>query len=131
MTTIEVRTRKREELVDITEEVRKGVAEAGAMKGACIVFVPHTTAAVTINEGADPDVREDILASLRHLVPDAFPWRHGEGNSPAHVKACLVGSSVTILIGEGGPRLGTWQSVYLCEFDGPRRREVHIAIIPG
>ncbi len=92
----------------------------------CTIYVPHTTAGVTINENADPDVRQDMLLALNSLVPDSLPYRHAEGNSPAHVKASLMGSSVQVIIQEGRLVLGTWQGIYLCEFDGPRRRRVFV-----
>jgi len=128
MDTIEVRTKKREEIIDVTAEVARLAAAAGRRNGICTVFVPHTTAGVTINENADPDVKADLLMALRKAVPDVLPYAHGEGNSPAHVKASLVGSSVSILIEDGRLRLGTWQGICLCEFDGPRTRKVWVKI---
>ncbi len=118
-------------MVDLTSMIGALIAASGIENGLCTVFVPHTTAAVTINENADPDVREDLLAALRRAVPDGAPYRHGEGNSPAHVKASLVGSSVTVIVEGGRLRLGTWQGVQLCEFDGPRARKVWVRIIEG
>jgi secondary thiamine-phosphate synthase enzyme len=129
MDTIEVRTKKREEIIDLTGEVSRIVAAAGRKDGACLVFVPHTTAGVTINENSDPDVKTDILMTLRAFVPDALPYAHAEGNSPAHVKASLVGSSVTIIVEDGRLQLGTWQGICLCEFDGPRTRHVWVKVI--
>ncbi len=126
MRTIEVKTQAREELLDITARVREELASAGLKDGICHVFVPHTTAAVTINENADPSVKEDILMALRKIVPDSLPYRHSEGNSPAHVKACLIGSSIKVIIEEGQLALGTWQGIFFCEFDGPRSRNVFI-----
>lgn len=131
MKTLDIRTNAREEMVDMTPKIEALVAASGIDNGLCAVFVPHTTAGVTINENADPDVREDILAALRRAVPDGLPYRHGEGNAPAHVKASLVGSSVTVIVEGGRLRLGTWQGVQLCEFDGPRARKVWIEIIKG
>ncbi len=131
MKTLEIRTNAREEMVDLTPKIGALVASSGVANGLCTVFVPHTTAAVTINENADPDVREDLLAALGRAVPDGVPYRHGEGNSPAHVKASLVGSSVTVIVEGGRLRLGTWQGVQLCEFDGPRARKVWVRIIEG
>ncbi len=128
MHTIEVRTRKREEIVDITEQVVEIAAESGRSEGVCTVFVPHTTAGVTINENADPDVKTDILMTLGKAVPDSLPYAHGEGNSPAHVKASLVGSSVTVIVEDGRLQLGTWQGICLCEFDGPRTRKVWVTV---
>jgi secondary thiamine-phosphate synthase enzyme len=94
-----------------------------------VVYVPHTTAAITINENADPTVRQDILMALRKAVPDSLPYDHSEGNSPAHVKSSLVGASVTLLVEDGRMVLGTWQGIFFCEFDGPRRRRVHVKIL--
>ena len=116
-------------MIDLTPEIEASVAASGVENGLCTVFVPHTTAGITVNENADPDVREDLLAALRRAVPDSAPYRHGEGNSPAHVKATLVGSSVTVIVEGGRLRLGTWQGIQLCEFDGPRARKVWITII--
>jgi secondary thiamine-phosphate synthase enzyme len=126
MRTIEVRTQAREELVDITARVREELVSSGVKDGICHVYVPHTTAAVTINENADPSVKEDILMTLRKIVPDSLPYRHSEGNSPAHVKASLIGSSVKVIIEKGQLSLGTWQGIFFCEFDGPRNRRVFI-----
>jgi secondary thiamine-phosphate synthase enzyme len=128
MKAIEIATRQREELIDITAEVQAAVRASAVKTGVCLVFVPHTTAAVTINENADPDVKADILMALRKFVPDNLPWKHAEGNSPAHVKASLVGSSVQVIVEDGRLRLGTWQGITFCEFDGPRRRTVFIEI---
>ncbi len=126
MRTIEVKTQAREELVDITARVREELVSSGVKDGICYVYVPHTTAAVTINENADPSVKEDILMALRKIVPDSLPYRHSEGNSPAHVKASLTGSSIKVIIDEGQLVLGTWQGIFFCEFDGPRSRSVFI-----
>lgn len=126
MRTIEVKTQAREELVDITARVREELVSSGVKDGICYVYIPHTTAAVTINENADPSVKEDILMALRKIVPDSLPYRHSEGNSPAHVKACLIGSSIKVIIDEGQLALGTWQGIFFCEFDGPRSRNVFI-----
>ena len=127
----EVRTSAREQMVDITERVRDAVARAGTASGRALVFCPHTTAGITINEAADPDVAADILAGLSRLVPPAGPWRHAEGNSDAHIKATLVGSSVEVPVAEGRPVLGTWQGVFFCEFDGPRTRSVSVTVHVG
>jgi secondary thiamine-phosphate synthase enzyme len=124
-----VKTRAQTELVDITAEVEKRVAESGARQGLCLVYVPHTTAGVTINENADPSVRIDLLMVLNQIVPWRADYRHLEGNSPAHVKSTLVGSSQTIAIAGGRLVLGTWQGIFFCEFDGPRSRKVHVRII--
>jgi len=125
----EIRTSKGEEIVDITARVREAVRASGLADGLAVVFVPHTTAGVTINENADPDVKADILMTLRKAVPDSLPYAHGEGNSPAHVKSSLVGSSVTVVIEGGKLQLGTWQGICLCEFDGPRTRQVWVKIL--
>jgi len=129
MDTIEVRTRKREDLVDLTREIGEIAAASGRREGLCLVFVPHTTAGVTINEHADPDVKADILMTLGRIVPDSLPYAHAEGNSPAHVKASLVGSSVSVIVEDGRLKLGTWQGIFLCEFDGPRTRQVRVKIV--
>jgi secondary thiamine-phosphate synthase enzyme len=128
MNTIEIRTRTREEFVDLTAEVERSVAVSGVPSGICVVTVPHTTAGITVNENADPDVRADMAMVLRKIVPDTFPYAHGEGNSPAHVKAALVGSSVTLLVEGGRLKLGTWQGVFFCEFDGPRTRQAWVRV---
>ena len=112
-----------EGFIDITGQVRKIVAAGKVQNGLCQIFVPHTTAGVTINENADPDVVTDMLAALNRMVPD-LPYLHGEGNSPAHVKSSLVGCSLTVPIMEGRLCLGTWQGIYFCEFDGPRQRRL-------
>ena len=126
-----VRTRSRTEFVDITGQIAKIVQESRVSGGMAIVFVPHTTAAVTVNENADPSVQHDILADLNRLIPFAGPYQHTEGNSAAHIKSSLVGPSETLLIENGRPVLGTWQGVYFCEFDGPRTRKVWVKIIPA
>jgi secondary thiamine-phosphate synthase enzyme len=131
MKTLDIGTNAREEMVDLTPKIEAAVAASGVENGLCTVFVPHTTAGITINENADPDVREDILAALRRAVPEGVLYRHGEGNSPAHIKASLVGSSVTVIVEGGRLRLGTWQGIQLCEFDGPRARKVWVKIVKG
>ncbi|HUU57920.1 MAG TPA: secondary thiamine-phosphate synthase enzyme YjbQ [Phycisphaerae bacterium] len=129
-TTFDVRTHGRDEFIDITRRVADAVREAGVAEGVVTVYVPHTTAGVTINENADPDVVHDVLAALDQAVP----WRqgfyeHGEGNSAAHVKSSLVGCSTTIPIQGGRMMLGTWQGVYFCEFDGPRTRRTVVTVM--
>jgi secondary thiamine-phosphate synthase enzyme len=124
-----VKTSSQFEMLDITGQIRGIIREAGIVSGLCYVFVPHTTAAVTINENADPDVPRDIISILDRLIPLHGPYRHGEGNSAAHVKASLVGASETILIENGQPVLGTWQSIFFCEFDGPRVRKAFVKVI--
>ena len=128
--TIKVRSRVREELVEFTDEVRARLRESGAREGLCALFVRHTTAGLTVNENADPDVPRDMLHALRTLVPQhGMGFRHGEGNSDAHLKASLVGPSVTVPFSGGELLLGRWQGIFLCEFDGPRTREVVLSVI--
>ncbi len=127
----EVPTRSSVEFVDITAHVAESVAESGVEEGLCYVFCPHTTAGITINENADPDVRRDMIHALERIVSRDDPaYRHAEGNSGAHVKASLMGFSVTVPVVGGHPVLGTWQGIYLCEFDGPRRRQVTLTVMP-
>ena len=124
-----VATHSRSEMVDITGLVREAVGASGVRDGICQVFVPHTTAGVTINENADPDVKEDLIGALDRIVPWRNNYRHMEGNSAAHLKASLMGFSALIPVSEGRLVLGTWQCVYFCEFDGPRKRNVVIQTI--
>ena len=126
---INVKSRARTEFVDITEKVQAVVKEAGAVSGICFLYVPHTTAAVTINEGADPSVQRDIQALLNRLVPFEGDYHHREGNSSAHIKASVIGISESVLIDDGRLVLGTWQSIFFCEFDGPRHRRVALKFI--
>lgn len=126
-----VQTSVRSELVDITREVTTAVRESGLEEGVVIVYVPHTTAGVTINENADPSVRADIVMALERLVPRDLPFTHLEGNADAHVKASLMGSSVTIPLSTGRLQLGTWQGIFFAEFDGPRHRRVLVSTQPG
>lgn len=126
--TIDVPSRSRQEMIDITAEVAQAVRRAGVDSGLCLVTIPHTTAGVTINENADPSVRRDILMVLERMVPDSLPYTHGEGNSPAHVKASLMGSSAQVVICGGELKLGTWQGIFFCEFDGPRSRKVGVTV---
>lgn len=128
MKQISVSTRSRTEMVDITSQVQKAVAESGIPDGVCCVYVPHTTAGVTINENADPSVAEDILTELNKVIPFDDNYKHREGNAAAHIKASVVGSSETILVERGRLLLGTWQGVFFCEFDGPRNRRVLINV---
>jgi secondary thiamine-phosphate synthase enzyme len=125
---IDVRTSARNQFVDITRKVQDVVTASGLSDGACIVHVPHTTAGITINENADPDVTRDIIDTLNRLVPQSASYRHVEGNSDAHVKASLMGFSVTVLVEKGQLMLGTWQGIYFCEFDGPRSRHVLVKV---
>jgi secondary thiamine-phosphate synthase enzyme len=126
--TIEVPTSSRSQMVDITGRVREAVRQSGVSGGICIVYVPHTTAGVTVNESADPAVAADILEHLAKLVPQGR-YRHREGNADSHIKAGIMGFSLTLIIRGGDLALGTWQGVFLCEFDGPRRRQVWIKVI--
>jgi len=119
-----VSTSKTMQLVDITAKAQEAVTESAVRDGTCHLFNPHTTAGLTINEGADPAVQDDIIAAFRKIVPFGLPYQHLEGNSPAHVMASLVGSSVMVFIEDGRLRLGTWQKIFFCEFDGPRSRKV-------
>ncbi|MGQ0636334.1 MAG: secondary thiamine-phosphate synthase enzyme YjbQ [Planctomycetaceae bacterium] len=129
MQTTSIRTREREQFVEITGEVQRLVAAAGVQSGTVTVYVPHTTAGVTINENADPDVPHDMLLTLKRLIPKDSPgYRHGEGNSDSHVKASLMGSSCLVLVEQGRLVLGRWQGVFLCEFDGPRDRTVQVQV---
>jgi secondary thiamine-phosphate synthase enzyme len=127
--TLTVKTHKRVELVDITRQVQKAITNHGIDSGLCMVYVPHTTAAVTINESADPDVARDIVMALDRLVPADLPFRHGEGNSDAHVKSSLLGASELVAVKGGRLVLGTWQGLFFCEFDGPRTRRCHIHLL--
>jgi secondary thiamine-phosphate synthase enzyme len=129
--TLSVRTNSRIEMVDITRKIQEQVKESGVTEGVCHIFVAHTTAGLTINENADPSVQSDIIMVLNKIISDRESYRHSEGNSPAHIKASLMGPNLTILVADGGLLLGTWQGVYLCEFDGPRTRKVHIKIMAG
>lgn len=131
MKELSLHTGSRFEMIDITAKVQKAISEEKIESGICLVYTPHTTAAVTINENADPDVSRDILAALDRAVPLSANYRHAEGNSAAHVKSSLVGASELVIIEKGRIVLGTWQSIFFCEFDGPRSRKVFISIIAG
>ena len=126
---LSVKTSSRVELVEITHLVQKAVSESKVKSGLCIVYVPHTTAAVTINENADPSVRYDIIAELNKVIPFDDNYSHLEGNSAAHIKASIIGSSETLLVEGGSLVLGTWQGIYFCEFDGPRQRKVMVKLM--
>jgi len=126
--TIPISTGSRTEFIDVTGKVRQVVKESGVKDGTCTVYVPHTTAAVTINENADPSVRRDVLASLNKLIPFDADYSHSEGNSAAHIKASIIGGSETIIVVDGRLALGTWQGIYYCEFDGPRRRTLLVQV---
>lgn len=121
-----VDSRRQTEMLDITDRVQRRLADSDIGAGLCMIYVPHTTAAVTINENADPSVRDDILMVLNQMVPWQANYRHMEGNSPAHVKATLVGASETVAVENGRLVLGRWQGIFFCEFDGPRSRKVHL-----
>ena len=125
-----VRTTSHAQFVNIDAEINRILAKSGVSNGVCRVFVPHTTAGVTINENADPDVVSDIIASLDRLVPWNNNYAHSEGNSAAHIKSAMLGSSQTVFVQHGAMALGTWQSVFFCEFDGPRTRQVWVEITP-
>ena len=128
--TLTVRTSHRNEMLDVTDRLEKIVRSHGVVDGMLIAYVPHTTAAVTINENADPDVRHDMLKKLSTLIPkEESYYQHGEGNSDSHVKTSLIGNSATVLIERGRLVLGRWQGVYFCEFDGPRQREMHVKLV--
>jgi secondary thiamine-phosphate synthase enzyme len=126
---LSVKTRKRTELIDITSDINQVIQKSGTDQGLCMIYVPHTTAAVTINESADPSVKSDILMVLNQIIPWEANYRHLEGNSPAHIKSTLVGSSELIAIENGRLILGTWQGIFFCEFDGPRTRKVDVRIV--
>ena len=129
MQTFQVRTSTRTEFIDVSRPVQEAVRKAGVEDGICIIFVPHTTAAVTINENADPSVVQDMIMALNQIVPFQVPYRHREGNSPAHIQASLVGCSKIVFVQSGKLVLGTWQGIFFCEFDGPRNRQVHVKVV--
>lgn len=126
-----VKTRSRTELIDITSDVSQLVRKSGIEAGLCLLYVPHTTAAVTINESADPSVKSDIMMILNQIVPWEAKYRHMEGNSPAHVKSTMVGASELVAVENGSLVLGTWQGIFFCEFDGPRTRKIHVRLLKG
>lgn len=129
--TLHISTHTQTEFVDITSQVQQIVKNSGVQQGVCFVYVPHTTAAVTINEHADPSVQKDILMEMNKIVPFQDNYMHYEGNSAAHIKASVFGNSATIFIEEHALVLGTWQGIYFCEFDGARRRKAYVKIISG
>ncbi|MBN2168380.1 MAG: YjbQ family protein [Actinobacteria bacterium] len=131
METLNVRTSSRTDFKDITREIASAISKTGVIEGACMVYIPHTTAGVTINENADPAVMHDMETILDRLIPWTGSYRHSEGNSAAHAKSTLVGQSVLIPVQGGRLVLGTWQGIYFCEFDGPRTRRVHISSLQG
>ncbi len=127
--TVQIQTGARTEFIDITDKVQDVIRESKAREGICYLFVPHTTAAITINENADPSVRQDIVMELNKVIPFDDQYRHIEGNSAAHIKASVIGFSETVFIESGTLLLGTWQGIYFCEFDGPRSRKLHVKVI--
>ncbi len=127
---ITIRTKSKTETIDITDRLSQLLQSSKIEDGLLVVFVPHTTAAVTVNENADPSVQQDILSELNQLVPFSGPYQHAEGNSAAHIKCTLLGPSQTLFVQRGRLALGTWQGVYFCEFDGPRSRKLWVKIIP-
>ncbi len=129
METLRVKTGRRTQLVDVTAAVERVVKGAGVASGVCYVYVPHTTAGVTINEHADPDVASDLEGVFDRLVPHAGPYRHSEGNTDSHAKAVMVGASQAILVQDGKLLLGRWQGIFLCEFDGPRERKIFVKVV--
>lgn len=131
MTTIRVSSRHQVEMIDISSQVARVINETGIRDGLVTLFVPHTTAAVTINENADPAVQSDLVMELNKIIPFEDGYRHLEGNSAAHLKSTLVGASETLILKDGALQLGTWQGIYFCEFDGPRRRQLHIQVLAG
>jgi secondary thiamine-phosphate synthase enzyme len=128
MVKLRLRTSRREEALDVTERVRRAIAESGVREGTCTVFAPHTTCAIAVNEGHDPAVMDDFLNHIRELVPREAGFEHAEGNSDSHIKALLVGPSVTVPITAGALTLGQWQAIFMCEFDGPRERSLWVSV---
>jgi len=128
MQTFSVKTASRDQMLDITDSVREAVRASGVTDGICLIYCPHTTAGLTINENADPNVIRDLIAIFDRLVPWEAGYRHAEGNSAAHAKSALVGCSARVIVQDGRCVLGTWQSIFFCEFDGPRTRKVHVHI---
>jgi secondary thiamine-phosphate synthase enzyme len=131
MQTLMVKTDRRTQLVDVTAQVQQLVSAAKVSKGTCYLYVPHTTAGIAINECADPDVARDIEGALDRLVPKSGPYRHSEGNSDAHIKSVLVGGTQIVFVEESHLALGRWQGIFLCEFDGPRERKLHVKVVAG
>jgi secondary thiamine-phosphate synthase enzyme len=127
--TVQVKSSRRTDFIDITHSVQEVIQKSGVGEGVCHLFIPHTTAAVTINENADPSVTRDILMMLNKLIPSEDDYRHLEGNSPAHIKSSLLGCSETVLVESGKLVLGTWQGIFFCEFDGPRSRKVYVKVV--
>ena len=126
-----VKTSSRVEMVDITHEVEEAVRKSGVSSGLCVLFVPHTTAGITINENADPSVKDDMIKEINKIVPFEDNYRHSEGNSAAHIKSTLYSPSLTVIIENSNLVLGTWQGIYFCEFDGPRQRKLYVKVVEG
>jgi secondary thiamine-phosphate synthase enzyme len=126
---LQVKTSKQIEFMNITRSIQEAVSKAGVEEGICFIFIPHTTAAITINENADPSVSQDMIMELNQIVSMEGPYQHREGNSPAHVKASLMGFSQTVFVESGKLVLGTWQGIFFCEFDGPRNRKVQVKVV--
>ena len=122
---------QREDFFNITPQVRESITKSGVISGIAVIYCPHTTAGITVNENADPDVAHDLLIGLSKAFPDRAEFRHGEGNSAAHLKASAMGSSATVIVENGKPLLGTWQGIYFCEFDPPRNRKFYVKIMGG
>ena len=127
---ISVTSTHKRELIDITSKIQAEISEGGVSHGFCYLWIPHTTAAITVNEGADPMVQDDILMALDKMVPANLPYKHTEGNAQAHVLSAIIGCSKVLWIEDGKLALGTWQKVFCCEFDGPRTRKVHLRLVP-
>lgn len=127
--TLNIKSRNRNEFIDITDDIKSVVRESGVKNGICYLYVPHTTAGITINEGADPSVKRDIVTFLNKLIPSSGDYQHIEGNSDAHIKSSLIGVSSSVLIEDSKLVLGTWQSIFFCEFDGPRNRKIILKLI--
>ncbi|MBN1248954.1 MAG: YjbQ family protein [Anaerolineae bacterium] len=126
---VDIQTRSKVDLLDITEQVKQAIAESGVTEGICFLYCPHTTAALVLNENWDPTVEKDVAMVLNRMVPDDLPYRHGEGNSPAHIKAVLVGTDHFIFIQNGDLQMGQWQGIFLAEFDGPRHRTLWVKVV--
>jgi len=128
---LEIKTHRKVDLIDITIQIKEVIVKSGVQEGICIIFVPHTTAGVTINENADPDVIRDIIESINKIVPFDATYKHSEGNSPAHIKSSLFSPDRTVIIENGALALGVWQGIYFCEFDGPRNRKLFVKVLGG
>jgi secondary thiamine-phosphate synthase enzyme len=131
MQKIQIKTSRRVEMADITEKIQSCLSQDRIAEGLCVIFCPHTTAGLTINENADPDVKNDITKALHTLVPEGADYSHAEGNSDSHIKSSLLGSSLSVIVAGGKLQLGTWQGIFFCEADGPRQREVWVKILKG